>query len=300
MLRAMDLDPTSEPMLFRDARSAGATVRRLRASDLAAPTRGARVGALRHDLDPRGALLGSLRLLARDDQFFSHSTAARIHGMPLPPRLADDDIHLASPTRTVRTRRRGVVGHRVKAEVVEVDGIRVESIPDAFVHLGMHTLSVAELVEVGDWIVHPSRRPRIGAGDLRSHARHFAGARGLQTVHAALPLLRAGADSPGETRTRLLLRAHGLPEPVLQHPVRDAGGRLVATLDLAYPAHRVGIEYEGAHHRLDAEQFDYDIRRYAALDALGWRIVRVTHADIVERGRRILPLIRAACRTSGQ
>ena len=245
-------------------------------------------------------MLDALRLIARDDQFFSHTTAARIHGMPLPARLEDDLVHLASPSFTVRTRRDGVVGHRIKAIVEEVDGMRVESIPDTFVHLGMHVLSIEELVEVGDWIVHPRRAHRLDAADLQTRAREYAGARGIRTVSAAIPLLRAGSDSPGETRTRLLLREHGLPEPTLQHQVRDGSGRLVATLDLAYPDRLVGIEYEGAHHRLDAEQFAYDIRRYAALDALGWRIIRVTHADIGDRGRRVVPLIRAARRAIGQ
>lgn len=61
----------------------------------------------------------------------------------------------------------------------------------------------------------------------------------------------------------------------------------------------VGIAYEVAHHHLDAEQFAYDIRRYAALEGLGWRILRVTHADIRDRGARVIPLIRAARRDSG-
>ncbi|MFC7430831.1 MULTISPECIES: endonuclease domain-containing protein [unclassified Agrococcus] len=295
----MRFDPSSSPFVVRDALASGATPGELRGSSLVMPTRGARVGAARAAIDPRGALLEALRPLARDDQFFSHTTAARLHGMPLPGRLLDDPVHLASPSLTNRVRRRGVVGHRVKASVVEVDGYRVESIPDAFVHLGASILSVDELVEVGDWIVHRDRAVRLTPADLLAHAREFRGARGMRSVLAAIPQLRAGADSPGETRTRLLLRRAGLPEPVLQHRVRDGRARLVATLDMAYPDLHVGIEYEGAHHHLDAGQFAYDIRRYAALDAHGWRIVRVTHADIRDRGARVIPLVRAARRDSG-
>lgn len=295
----MHVDPLSDPLLARDALDLGVTARRLRGPDLVTPTRGVRVGLLRHEADPRTALIDSLRLLARRDQFFSHTTAARVHGMPLPARLDDGPIHLASPTRTVRTRREGVVGHRIKAEVVEIGGIRVESVADTFVHLGASVLSVAELVEVGDWIVHPRRERRLTSADLLLRARAFAGARGMATVFAAIPLLRLGADSPGETRTRLLLRSAGLPELTLQHQVRDGGGRLVGTLDLAYPDRLVGIEYEGAHH-MDRRQFTYDIARCARLEALGWRVIRVTHDDILDRGRRILPLIRAARARSGQ
>jgi len=201
----MHLDPLSDPLLARDALDLGVTARRLRGPGLVTPTRGVRVGLLRHEADPRTALIDSLRLLARPDQFFSHTTAARVHGMPLPARLDDAPIHLASPTRTVRTRREGVVGHRIKAEVVEIGGIRVESVADTFVHLGASVLSVAELVEVGDWVVHPKRERRLTPADLLVRARAFAGAHGMATVFAAIPLLRLGADSPGETRTRLLL-----------------------------------------------------------------------------------------------
>lgn len=296
----MAFEPDSPAFSVRAALAAGRTQNELRSTALAAPTRGARIGATTADADPRAAFIASLRPLARADQFFSHTTAARVHGMPLPARLADDPIHLASPSFTGRMRREGVIGHRIKALVVEVDGMRVESVADTFVHLGTSILTVDELIEVGDWIVHPSRPQRLTALDLVEHARAFKGARGMRTVGAAIPLLRAGADSPGETRTRLLLRRAGLPEPTLQHQVRDSAARLVATLDLAYPDRLVGIEYEGAHHRLDAGQFTYDIARYARLDALGWRIVRVTNLDIRDRGRRVIPLIRDARRTIGQ
>lgn len=299
MLRGMPIDPDIPGFSVRAALDAGATVSQLRHPSLAMPTAGARVPADLAASDPRAALLAALRPLIRDDQFFSHTTAARLHGMPLPGRLVDDPIHLASPSFTVRSRREGVVGHRIKATVVEVDGIRVESIADTFVHLGTAGLALEELVEVGDWIVHPDRRDPISPSDLLAHARQFTGARGITRVVAAIPLLRSGADSPGETRTRLLIRGAGLPEPVLQHPVHDDRGRLVATLDLAYPELHVGFEHEGAHHFANAEQYAYDIRRYAALESMGWRILRVTHADIRDRGARLIPLIRAARRESG-
>lgn len=294
----MDLDHTSEPFTVADALAAGSTRGDLRSSDLIAPTRGARVGVAQHAVDPHAAFLGSLEELARGDQFFSHVTAALIHGMPVPARLVDEPVHVASPSFTSRMRRAGVVGHRIKATVVEVEGHRVESVLDTFVHLGTSSLTLDELVEVGDWIVSRRRERRLSPVDLREHARHFTGARGIARVHKAIPLLRVGADSPGETRTRLLLRRAGLPEPALQHQVRDARARVVATLDLAYPELLVGMEYDGAYHRLDAEQFGYDIGRTARLDALGWRIIRISHADILDGGRRILPLIRAARRRS--
>ena len=104
----MSFDADSPAFAVRDALAAGLTPDQLRAASLAAPTRGARIGAAHAIEDPRAAFLAALRPLARDDQFFSHTTAARIHEMPVPSRLADDPIHLASPSLTNRVRRQGV------------------------------------------------------------------------------------------------------------------------------------------------------------------------------------------------
>ena len=49
------------------------------------------------------------------------------------------------------------------------------------------------------------------------------------------------------------------------------------------PRYRVGIEYEGDHHR-DPRQFRADIRRYERLQDVGWSFVRVTAADLPEQG----------------
>ena len=48
-----------------------------------------------------------------------------------------------------------------------------------------------------------------------------------------------------ETRIRIAIVDGGLPCPELQHPV----GRY--RLDLAYPHAKLGIEFDGAHHRTD-------------------------------------------------
>lgn len=95
--------------------------------------------------DERDDLVDALRALARPDQFFSHTTAARIHCIALPWRLRDDVVHLASPSFTSRMARDGVRGHRITSEVIEIDGIRVETVEGTLIHLGT-MLSVDELL----------------------------------------------------------------------------------------------------------------------------------------------------------
>ena len=62
----------------------------------------------------------------------------------------------------------------------------------------------------------------------------------------ALTDVRAGVRSPRETLLRLTLQRAGLPEPEINWTLRDARGRAVAELDLAYPRWRVAPEYDGA------------------------------------------------------
>jgi hypothetical protein len=62
---------------------------------------------------------------------------------------------------------------------------------------------------------------------------------------------RFGADSVGESRTRLLISDLGLPEPVLQWEVRDHDGSLIGFVDLAWPDLGVALEFDGVekYHR---------------------------------------------------
>lgn len=284
------MEPT-RAFTVRDARARGWSDADLRARELAIPARGARV--IGSEGDRRADLIEALRALARDDQFFSHTTAARIHGMPLPPRLRDDAIHLASPSLATRMRRRGVRGHRIKAEVVARDGLRVESIADTFIHLAS-MLQVDELVAVGDWILMRGTSAADDIAALEARCRHFKGARGLGVVRRALGRMRRGAESAQETRTRLLVVDAGLPEPTLQHEVFDASGTFVARLDMAWPDLLVGLEYDGQHHRVDSRQYARDLERHNLLQAAGWTVVRVTKHELEGSGRKVVELTRQA------
>jgi hypothetical protein len=103
----------------------------------------------------------------------------------------------------------------------------------------------------------------------------------------------AGSGSPMESRLRLLLVAGGLPWPVTQYEVRTAEGLFVARLDLAYPEHKLGIEYEGDHHR-GRGMFQHDLRRLNMLQANGWTVLRFGASDIYRQPRRVIAVVRSA------
>ena len=58
-------------------------------------------------------------------------------------------------------------------------------------------------------------------------------------------------------------------------PIRDRHGRVVAHGDLVWPEFRVMLEYEGRQHAEDPRQFAIDIRRLDDIAALDYRVIRV-------------------------
>lgn len=64
-------------------------------------------------------------------------------------------------------------------------------------------------------------------------------------------------------------------------------------LDLAYPRHRLGVEYDGGDH-LRPEQVLKDIERHTRLAAAGWRVLRYTRRDIRHDPARIVREVGAA------
>ena len=61
--------------------------------------------------------------------------------------------------------------------------------------------------------------------------------------------------------------------------MRDSANRFVARLDLAYPEHKLGVEYDGDHHRTRTE-FRNDLRRLNDLRTCGWTVLRFVAADL--------------------
>jgi hypothetical protein len=126
-------------------------------------------------------------------------------------------------------------------------------------------------------------------GYLEAHARWT----GVRAAAAALDLARTDVESPMETRLRLAIVLAGLPEPVVQYDVLTPGGRFVARLDLAYPKQRVGLEYDGDHHR-DRDTFRFDAVRLNRLRLLDWTVLRFTADDVLRNQDGMLTQIRAA------
>jgi very-short-patch-repair endonuclease len=93
-------------------------------------------------------------------------------------------------------------------------------------------------------------------------------------------------DSGFERRALRLVRSGGLPEPVLQHQVRDR--EFVAYLDLAWPDAMVAMECDSVAHHLSVQAFEHDRSRRRRLIALGWTILEFTYAEVTRNPAMVL------------
>ncbi|HWS49826.1 MAG TPA: DUF559 domain-containing protein [Microbacterium sp.] len=94
-------------------------------------------------------------------------------------------------------------------------------------------------------------------------------------------------------RSRLMIVAAGIPEPVVQWEIRS-DGRFIARVDLAYPELKIAIEYEGDGHRTERAQWRIDIRRQRDLEDEGWIVIRLTELDLSDGGEAVLGRVRRA------
>ena len=236
-----------------------------------------------------------------DGARFSHSTAALLLGLPLPPRLqrsADAGRIEISRTHTTSSRRfHGLVCHRAQPrpeETAEALGLPISRPGRVLVDL-MPQLRRDELVALGDQLIRTPRRglslrtrPWESIESLTAVVRRHPSTDGIVAAREALDLIRDGSDSPPETALRLTLIDEGLPEPQLQlasSPGSPWSG------DMGWEQIKLVIQYEGAHH-FEATQQASDGQRDHAFRRDGWTVL---HTNAVDQ-RQGFPLIRRRAR----
>lgn len=270
------------------ARRAGVGENRLRRKDLLRPFHGIRVA------EPPTNVLERCQAYhprLKPGQFFSHATAAALHGLTVPqPHLDSEEVHVAAVLPADAPHARNVRGHRIleALDPVQIEGLPVAHQLDAFVQLG-GMLDLEDLVIIADELLGITALEVSDAKTLMlervAAVRRVGSAQLVRAVAAA----RRGSRSPAETRVRLVLAAARIPEAELNAPIEEKStGRYLGSPDFVWRQQRVVLEYEGDGHRVDKDQFRYDILRYDDLMADGWRVLRATGDDLTSAGRKRL------------
>jgi len=301
MLRRNPLPPElgRRPFTVSDAHALGLTTGRLRHRDLSRPAYGVRRLGSTEGL---GQLAEATRLVLPEGSAFSHLTAARMLGLPLPGRWAPaEPLDVMNVTAAAKIRRAGCDGHRglESRRVVQRQDLRVVSPEDTWCDLAATgTLDLDELIVLGDAVVH--HRRGIPYRQLAEAVSRRRGGRGRRLMAEALPQLRPRNNSPMETRARLLFLRGGLPEPELNVVINDrASGQWLSDSDFVWREQRVVAEFDGDHHRTDRQQWQNDVARRENLQDDGWAFIQLTYASVmlyprnqatVRRLRRLLDL----------
>ena len=218
--------------------------------------------------------------------------AASLWNLPLPPwiGLREGPVSVAVPSGRSHPRRQGVRGRRLRLPAIhltELDGVPVTSAARTWMDCAS-VIPFDYLVAMGDAILH---RQLAAPGELQHLSQWGYRRRGIVAIRAALPMLDRRAESPGESRTRVLLVGGGVRAPRCNYNVVEQG-RWLARVDMAWVEEKVIVEYDGAVH-LQEGQRRRDARRLNELQAAGWRVIVLT-ADDLRRPEATIALVKSA------
>jgi very-short-patch-repair endonuclease len=224
------------------------------------------------------------------------STGATLAGLSAAAVLGTKWLDADAPAEIVRVDRHRQSGMLVRSyelgadDVCTVRGMRVTTPARTAFDIGRIS-PIAKSVPVLDALLNATG---IKPADVELLVDGRVGTRGIRQLRRALQLVDGGAESPQETRVRLLLIDAGLPKPETQIEFRD----LHIRVDLGWREWRVAVEYDGIQHWTDSRQRSWDIERIAMLEAAGWVVVRVS-AEMLKRPQVITDRVRAALTDRG-
>lgn len=216
----------------------------------------------------------------------SHRSAACLHGLAL----------LRPPGRAVQVTDPGIRSGRRRPqlqlfcaaldpeEITTVDGFRVTTVARTVIDLA-RTCGFEQAVVAAD---HALRTGRVDRAGLQQAVERARGRRGSRTAKQVVVFADPGAESVGESRSRVLMAREGLPRPELQAPISTGTGAVVARSDFCWRAAQVVGEFDGAEkygRRLRPGQSPGDAvfqekLREDRIRALGFTVVRWTWAEL--------------------
>lgn len=171
----------------------------------------------------------------------------------------------------------GLQGHSralAREDVLRVGGVAVTSPLRTALDLGARLTRRDAMATLDAFCrVHGVTRPV-----LRRELPRFRGRRGVVQLRELVELVDGRAESVRESWTRLAIHDAGLPAPTPQVWVEVRGKRF--RLDLAYPRHRIVVEYDGRDaHDVKPGQLERDRKRRRLLRADGWTVIVLRLGD---------------------
>lgn len=216
------------------------------------------VGALtRHDLRTRYIAIHHDVYIAKDTEMTGVLRAKacwlRTRGHGVLAGFSASALHGAKwidaslPATVIDTNRRRTPGITVWAvaidddEIQAIDGMQVTTAARTAVDLACR-YPLDPAVAAIDAL---ARATRLKVPDIELAAGRHPGRHGLERARRAIELVDPGAESPQETRVRLLIIRAGYPPPETQIPVYNEYGALIGEVDMGWRDLKIAVDYEG-------------------------------------------------------
>ncbi|UXA14236.1 DUF559 domain-containing protein [Mycobacterium sp. SMC-8] len=218
------------------------------------------------------------------------ATGAVLGGMSAAAVFGTKWIDATAPAEIVRPDRHSAAGivahswHLAAEETCLVAGVDATTPARTAFDIG-RTRPPDQAIPVIDALMNATR---VSAAEIAAVAAAHPGARGVAGIPRLLDLVDGGAESPQESRVRLVLVRGGLPRPKTQIVFKD----LRIRVDMGWREWKVAVEYDGVQHWNDRSQRSWDIDRLALLEAAGWAVIRVS-SDMLRRPEVIVERVRA-------
>ena len=214
-------------------------------------------------------------LLAGEQGFVSHASAAALHGLP---DFGPGPVEITTP-RQLRSEQTVTV-HRSEAGTIG----DVQRLGPVIV--ASPTRTIVDLAAIADELrletaLDDALRRRLTSLPRMYRRLDVVGVQGRAGITRLRSLLderdpsAAVPESVLERKFIRFLRRFRLPMPTSQHVVR-LEGRFIGRVDFAYTERRVIIEVDSYQFHSRRLQWEADLLRRNRLEAMGWRVLNVT------------------------
>lgn len=242
----------------------------------------------------RGVLVDATRLadpvtrasaaahLAGIDATISGPTAARLQGCTAAEALP---THVLVPYGHWLRSRPGLVVHNGPdrdADRIDLDGLPVLALERVVTDL-LCTAFPPDAFAVLDQCLALALDPEATRKRIDERIACRTDPRGTRRAAAMLAVATGSALSPPESWATWHVVDLGFPPPQVNWPLRSPDGTTLFLLDLAWPEHRIVVEYDGWATHFGRETPDAE--RQVHLERRGWIVIRADVADLRDRTR---------------
>ncbi|WP_244170070.1 endonuclease domain-containing protein [Amycolatopsis tolypomycina] len=231
-------------------------------------------------------------LLAPSDAVITGCSAAAVRGLELVGSHAP--VELILPGNPLFGLRDGVHVRRTSRGSIDSEPwheIRLATSPRLALDILTNTRLHISLPRVVGYLDALLRAGEVDAAELEVYLKGRRDS-GIVRAKKAFRLADPRSESIPESELRVWLAVAGL-EPDVQLEVFDAQGVFAGRLDLAFPEQKLAVEYDGEWHG-EGDQPRHDEARRAAIQALGWRFVIVTKAELYSAPKAVVATVRGA------